>query len=182
MARSEMVKKYLETLNLHHRELDFSFLKDIVAQHVATFAFSSLGCQLNKDLPLDFKSLYQRIIIQQRGGYCFEHNGLLFEILKELGFSPKLFLARVLHNQNIHPGLTHRISIVEFEGRRYVLDVGFGFDGPRIPVLMSKVESSDGERIFRIAERQPGEHHMQVLKSGELLSVTINYKIPPHSS
>ncbi|MBT3234218.1 MAG: N-hydroxyarylamine O-acetyltransferase, partial [Calditrichaeota bacterium] len=29
-----------------------------------------------QDLPLDFESLHQRIVVQRRGGYCFEQNGL----------------------------------------------------------------------------------------------------------
>ena len=51
MERHEMVREYLETLSLNSRELDFAFLSDVVARHVATFAFSSVGCQLGKDLP-----------------------------------------------------------------------------------------------------------------------------------
>ncbi len=171
MERHEMVREYLETLSLHSRELDFAFLSDVVARHVATFAFSSVGCQLGKDLPLDFESLYQRIFIQRRGGYCFEQNGLLYGVLEELGFSPELFLARVIYNHDIHPGLTHRITMVEYEGRRYVLDVGFGPLGPRIPVPMSEIESNDGEKIFRIEERRPGEYHMQVFKDGDFFSL-----------
>lgn len=171
MGRLEMVQNYLETLNLHGRELDFVFLSDVVTRHVATFAFSSVGCQLGEDLPLDFESLYQRIVIQRRGGYCFEQNGLLYGVLEELGFSPKLFLARVIHNQDTHPGLTHRITMVEYEGQQYVLDVGFGFLGPRIPVPMSEIESNDGKKIFRIAERRPGEYHMQVFKDGDFFSL-----------
>lgn len=171
MERSEMVREYLRALSLHNRELDFTFLSDVVARHVATFAFSSLGCQLGEDLPLDFESLYQRIFIQRRGGYCFEQNGFLYEVLEELGFSPKLFLARVIYNQDIHPGLTHRITMVEYEGRCYVMDVGFGPLGPRIPVPMSEIESNDGEKIFRITERLPGEYHMQVFKEGDFFSL-----------
>ena len=171
MERPEMVQKYLQTLSLHGRELDFAFLNDVVTRHVATFAFSSVGCQLGEDLPLDFESLYQRIVIQRRGGYCFEQNGLLYGVLEELGFSPKLFLARVIHNNDTHPGLTHRITMVEYEGQQYVLDVGFGSLGPRIPVRMSEIESSDGEKIFRIAERRPGEYHMQVFKDGDFFSL-----------
>ncbi|MGI9569908.1 MAG: arylamine N-acetyltransferase, partial [Desulfobulbia bacterium] len=90
--RPEMVQTYLQSLGLYDRKLDFSFLNDVVARHVATFAFSSVGCQLREDLPLDFKSLYQRIFIQQRGGYCFEQNGFLYEILKELGFYQNFIL------------------------------------------------------------------------------------------
>ncbi len=126
MERRELVRGYLEALDLQDRELDRQFLNDVVARHVATFAFGSVGCRLGDELPLDFESLYQRIVVRRRGGYCFEQNGLLFGVLEELGFSPQLYLARVISNQDTHPGLTHRISMVEFDGLRYVLDVGFG--------------------------------------------------------
>ena len=171
MKRDEMLKDYLQLLDLHNHELDFTFLCDLVARHVAAYPFSSAGCQLGDDLPLDYESLYQRIIILRRGGYCFEHNGLLFEILKDLGLTPKLYLARVIHNQDIHPGLTHRISIIEYEGNQYVIDVGFGASGPRVPVLMSETESRDGDRFYRIAEVRPSEFHMQILKDGEFFSL-----------
>ena len=169
--RTEMVQTYLQSLGLAGHTLDFSFLSEVVARHVATFAFSSVGCQLGEDLPLDFKSLYQRIVIQQRGGYCFEQNGLLYEILKELGFTPNLYLARVIYNQDNHPGLTHRITMVEHEGMPYVLDVGFGPLGPRIPVPMSGDESNDRDKVFRIAEIRPGEYHMQVTIDGGFYSL-----------
>jgi N-hydroxyarylamine O-acetyltransferase len=171
VRRREMVRKYLQSLNLQECELDFRFLSTLVERHVATFAFSSVGCRLGEELPLDFESLFNRIVVRRRGGYCFEQNGLLYEVLEELGFSPELYLARVIYNQDSHPGLTHRISIVEHEGLRYVLDVGFGSLGPRIPVLMSESESNDGERAFRVAERKPGEYHMQVLKDGDFFSL-----------
>ena len=171
MERSEIVHKYLQELDLHGRSLDFDFLKDINTRHVATFPFSSLGCRLGDELPLDVKSLYQRIVLRRRGGYCFEQNGLMYEILEELGFSVKLYLARVIYNQNIHPGLTHRITMVEFEGKEYIFDVGFGADGPRVPVNMSKEETKDGDRIFRISEPRAGEFHMQVLKDGDFFSL-----------
>lgn len=165
-----MVDNYLRILNLHGRKLDIKFLNDVVRRHVATFAFSSVGCQLGNELPLDFESLYERIVIKRRGGYCFEQNGLLFEILEELGFSPKLYLGRVIHNKDTHPGLTHRMSMIEYDDQPYVLDVGFGFLGPSLPIPMSGVECNDG-RTFRIAERSPGEYHMQVVKEGEYYSL-----------
>lgn len=171
MERSEMVREYLQALGLDGRELDFGFLSDVVTRHVATFAFSSVGCRLGEDLPLDFESLFRRIVAQRRGGYCFEQNGLLYGVLEELGFSPKLYLARVIYNNDTHPGLTHRISMVENQGRQYVLDVGFGSLGPRIPVPMSEIESNDGEKIFRVSQRRSGEFHMQVIKDGDFFSL-----------
>ncbi|MCF8068851.1 MAG: arylamine N-acetyltransferase [Desulfobacterales bacterium] len=171
MKRSEMVQKYLQILGLNDRQPDFKFLNDIIERHVATFAFSSVGCRLGENLPLDFEALFQRIVVNRRGGYCFEQNGLLFGILEDLNFSPELYLARVIYNQDIHPGLTHRISVVTYEGQKYLLDAGFGSDGPRIPVSMSGSESNDGDKVFRIEECSAGEFHLQVFRDGDFFSL-----------
>ena len=101
-----------------------------------------------------------------------ERGEMVREYLQVLGLDGReLDLARVIYNQDTHPGLTHRISMVEYEGRRYLLDVGFGPLGPRIPVSMSAIESNDGDKIFRITERRPDEYHMQVLKEGDFFSL-----------
>lgn len=171
MKRNEMVQEYLQILGLEGRDRDFSLLGDLVTRHVATFAFSSVGCRLGDDLPIDFTSLFQRIVVRRRGGYCFEQNGLLFGILEELGYSPRLYLARVIYNQDTHPGLTHRISMVEHGGESYVMDVGFGPLGPRIPVPMSGAECKDGSKTFRVDRRPDGVLHLQVLQDGEFFSL-----------
>lgn len=170
-ACSRMIQDYLDILDLDGRKLDFSFLRELVSRHVALFPFSSVGCQLGDDLPLDMDSLYQRIVIKRRGGYCFEQNGFLYEVLEELGFSPKLYLARVIYNQDIHPGLTHRLTLVEYEDEQYVLDGGFGALGPAVPVPMSQKETHDRNTVFRVFEKQPGQYHMQVMKDGEFFSL-----------
>jgi len=171
MKRSEIAQQYLKALDLHNPKLDLKFLSNLTRRHVAIFAFSSVGCRLREDLPLDLNSLYQRIVVQRRGGYCFEQNGLLYEILEELGFSIQLYLARVIYNQTHHPGLTHRITVVELHGRKYITDVGFGSLGPRIPVLISENESKDDDRTFRVTEPRKGDFHMQVLKDGSFFSL-----------
>jgi N-hydroxyarylamine O-acetyltransferase len=171
MERAEVTAKYLQALGLEKRIPDSVFLCDMTQRHVAKFAFCSVGPRLGDDLPLSLESLYQRIVVQKRGGYCFEQNGLFYEVLEELGFTVKLYLCRVIHNQDIHPGLTHRITMVKLDGERYVADVGFGPMGPRMPVSMSKAETRDEHRVFRIAEPRTGEFHMQTLKDGEFYSL-----------
>jgi len=165
------VHEYLKVLELHDHEQGLGFLNEVVRRHVSAFSFSSVNCFLGEDLPLDFESLFNRIVVQRRGGYCFEQNGLLFEVLKELGYLPELYLARVIYNQDTHPGLTHRITIVEHEGQKYVLDVGFGPLGPRGPVLFSENETIDGDRRFRILDCHSGNYHMQVFKEGDFFSL-----------
>lgn len=167
MQRAEITGLYMQALGLQKGIPDFSLLSDIMQRHLACFAFCSVGPRLGEDLPLDLESLYQRIVVRQRGGYCFEQNSLIYEVLQELGFAVQLYLCRVIYNEDIHTGLTHRITLVELDGQRYVVDVGFGPQGPRKPVNMSKQESSEGDCVFRIAEPRSGEFHMQTLKQGE---------------
>lgn len=171
MQRAEIARHYVQALGLQPRSPDFSFLADIVRRHVATFAFCSVGPRLGDDLPLDLDSLYQRIVVRGRGGYCFEQNGLLYEMLEELGFSVALYLGRVIYNQDIHPGLTHRITLVAIDGGRYLVDVGFGPLGPKQPVDMAGEESRQDDRGFRVAEPRSGEFHLQTLNDGEPFSL-----------
>jgi len=171
MKRSDITDEYLQALDLTGSKPDLAFLSEITRRHAARFAFSSVGPMLGDDLPLDVESLYRRIIVNRRGGYCFEQNGFLFEMLQELGFEVSLYLARVIYNQDIHPGLTHRITLVKIDGERYIADVGFGPLGPQYPVSMSGKASHESFRIFRIEECHPGEFHMQTLKDGEFYSL-----------
>ena len=171
LTRAKLVKDYLAALELEATEPSLALLSEIIRRHVATFAFSSLGCRLGEELPLDFESLVDRIVYRRRGGYCFEQNGLLFEVLDELGFAPTLYLGRVIYNQDSHPGLTHRISTVELDGRTYLVDVGFGPKGPRIPVPLEGGNTPDGSKTFRVAEHITGELHLQVIKDGEYFSL-----------
>jgi N-hydroxyarylamine O-acetyltransferase len=158
-----LADRYLDVLGVADREPNAGLLAEITRRHVAEFPFASLGPRLGDDLPLDPLALFDRIVVRRRGGYCFEQNGLLFEVLAELGFSVRLQMARVIHNQDVHPGLTHRVTRVEAEGQEYVVDVGFGPMGPPLPVSMRADESEPVADRYRVHEPRPGEFHMQTV-------------------
>ena len=164
MQDINLADKYLKTLGLSRQEPTFEFLATICRNHAANFAFSSVGPLLGNELPLDTQSLFNRIVVNKRGGYCFEQNGLMYAMLGELGFTNRLYLARVIYNEDIHPPLTHRISMVEINDIQYVVDVGFGPLGPAQPVRMSTEETIDSYRTFRVSEAKPGIFHMQTRK------------------
>ncbi len=171
MTLTDITDKYIRVLGLQRSKSDLAFLKEITRCHAAKFAFSSVGPMLGDDLPLDIESLYQRIVVNRRGGYCFEQNGFLYAMLEELGFDVSLYLARVIYNEDIHPGLTHRITLVKIGEKRYIADVGFGPLGPQFPVCMSGEESHESFRIFRIRARHAGEFHMQTLRGSEFYTL-----------
>jgi N-hydroxyarylamine O-acetyltransferase len=174
MEPAALVDRYLAALDLQAGPPTRALLEQIVRRHVATFPFASIGPRLGDELPLAADALFDRIVVRRRGGYCFEQNGLLFAVLTELGYEPRLQLARVVHN-TVHepgdlPGLTHRISLVELDGVDHVVDVGFGPSGPPTSVPMPSdrdaLVESDDEWNFRVVAIGPGQFHLQCRRDG----------------
>jgi len=161
VERAEIVQQYLEVLDVTAGEPSFELLTTLTQRHIAMFAFSSIGVRLHDDLPLDLQSLFTRIVAGRRGGYCFEQNSLMFEVLQELGFEVDFKLARVIYGGDHLPGLTHRVTIATLDQHEYVIDVGFGPMGPPFPVPLRGQSIHSDDWTYRVHEPRPGEFHMQ---------------------
>jgi len=92
--RAAITDLYLQALGLPRQPPDLAYLAQITQRHVATLPFASIGPRLGNVLPLELPALYERLVLRQRGGYCFEQNALLFEVLEELGFAVTLAASR----------------------------------------------------------------------------------------
>jgi arylamine N-acetyltransferase len=72
-------------------------LQDLVTRHIRTIPFENLDPLLG--VPIDDLSpeaLTDKLVHRRRGGYCYEHNGLMGYVLAELGFQVRRFAARVV--------------------------------------------------------------------------------------
>ena len=165
MSHTRITDRYLGALGLGRTDPSLAFLREIIARHLSKFPFSSVGVWLGHDLPLDPESIARRVVEQGRGGYCFELNGLLYAVLEALGFSPRLCMARVMLDKSEPTGLTHRLTLVDLDGERYLVDGGFGPWGPRQPIGLSQAAVHEPGRAFRVAEPQAGEFHLQIAAS-----------------
>ncbi|MGB3202276.1 MAG: arylamine N-acetyltransferase [Nodosilinea sp.] len=103
-------------------------LQEIHLRHPQAIAFENLSSFLGQPVELDLPSLVQKLIYGDRGGYCFEQNGLLRSVLTTLGFQVTGLGARVLWNlppDTLTPR-SHMVLLVDLEGEPYIADVGFG--------------------------------------------------------
>jgi N-hydroxyarylamine O-acetyltransferase len=164
-----LLDRYLARVDIDAGPPSLSLLDRIVSKHLELFAFASVGPQLGDPLPLDPESLFDRIVVRRRGGYCFEQNALMFEILSGLGFEVTLVLARVLHDPASHPPLTHRFTAVDLDHERFLVDVGFGANCP--PRAVRFDPSNPGDGTYRIVEHEHGEFHLEHDKAGEYVSL-----------
>lgn len=96
------------------------------SSHLYNIPFENLDIHRGKEILLDESSLEKKIISGNRGGYCYELNGMFFLLLKELGFQAKMISARVNNGKGgWGPEFDHLAIIVEL-GDLWLADVGFG--------------------------------------------------------
>ena len=113
-------------------------LQDLQLRHVCTFAFESLSTLLHSPVPIDLPSIEQKVLLDGRGGYCFELNYLFLALLQALGFDARGLTGWVVMggSPDARTGRTHRLSLVTLDGVRYVTDVGFGGMVPSSPLQL----------------------------------------------
>ena len=163
MAFSE----YLNALSLEApQQANLAFLEALTERHIERFTFNNLAVLLHENLLLDRQTLLDKIVTRDIGGYCFEHNKLAYEALSEWGFNVRLVLARVINNNERPVPRTHRITLVNIEGRVYLMDVGFGATCPIKPLLLDHSDpQTAGFESFQITRNDQEEYELWQLRS-----------------
>jgi len=102
-------------------------LFDIHEAHSFTVPYENLEIMDRKPLSLAAESLYDKVVVRRRGGYCFELNGMFSWLLARLGYAPKEYFGRWVWREPLPiPMKRHRISKVIVGGTPYICDVGVG--------------------------------------------------------
>jgi N-hydroxyarylamine O-acetyltransferase len=93
--------------------------------HPLAIPFENIDSFLGQCPSLQAISVFNKLVTQRRGGYCFEHNQLLLRVLSRIGFQVRGLSARVILPDQIPPR-THMVLIVTLDDTEYLVDVGFG--------------------------------------------------------
>jgi arylamine N-acetyltransferase len=106
-------------------------LAALVAAHNRSIPFENLDPVMGKPvINLSAEALADKMVRRRRGGYCFEQNGLMADMLLQLGFGVDVLGGRVvwMHDGDELPARTHQALAVSVPGDdgRYLVDVGFG--------------------------------------------------------
>ena len=66
--------------------VSYKTLRDLHIAHALSVPFENLDVIWGKDLLLDKNSLFQKIVLNNRGGACCEINSLFAYLLEDMGF------------------------------------------------------------------------------------------------
>jgi N-hydroxyarylamine O-acetyltransferase len=124
------------------RDASLSTLRELHYLHPQAIPFENLDPLLKRPVKLDLASLQAKLVEGGRGGYCFEHNTLFANALRQLGFRVQEGTARVRWSvpAGVRTPRVHCMLFVEAEGEDYLADVGFGGNVLTAPL---KLESRD---------------------------------------
>lgn len=128
-----------------------SVLRDLHRQHLFTIPFENLDIPLKREIRLDLPQIYDKLVTQRRGGFCYEQNGLFYWALRGFGFDVQMLSARVARpNGGYGPEFDHMLLLVTIDGERWLADVGFG-DSFREPLqLDGDAPQADGGVEYRV--------------------------------
>ena len=148
----DKINRFLERIGMEGAQVShtLAFLARLQEQFVLTVPYENIDILEGKPISLSSDDIYEKIVQNGRGGYCFELNALLHLMLAEMGFTVRSAFARYLRGETAIPFRRHRIVIVTLDGKDYMMDVGVGQVAPRFPLLLETgIEQAQNGELYR---------------------------------
>ena len=132
---------------------DVQTLRGLHLSHMFHVPFENLNIRLKRPIHLTEETLWDKIVVQKRGGFCYELNGLFAWLLKQLGFDVMYLNARVYNREGqLGIDFDHLALLVQIpdQAGRWLVDVGFG-DSFHEPLdVEERGEQAQGLRSYQL--------------------------------
>ena len=120
------VDRFLERIGYSGpTEPTYSTLRTLQMAFLLEVPFENLDVHLGRQIRLTSKSIYEKVVLRRRGGFCYECNILFFDLLDALGFQVEYLSARMVKGDTVGPEYDHMVLLVTLE-HDYLVDVGNG--------------------------------------------------------
>lgn len=170
-APSAATTAYLDRIGVDARPAGLDGLRRLVRAHVATIPFENLDPFTGREPPTDGAGVAAKLVGRRRGGWCFEHNRLLHDVLHDLGYRVTPLVARVrlgLGDDDPATARTQRLTLVETDEGTVTADVGFGSTVPVTPLrLVTGTVQPTAHGSYRYRRGEHGTWVLQRRGSGD---------------
>ncbi len=143
MLTNQQFQSYCQGVRLDYAQYSnripsLDVLTQFQQAQLISYPFQSLSTVLREPIQLEDEIVFQKIVMDQRGGYCYELNGLFQSVLRYLGFDVETLSAYIVHDNNpaLPKAKTHTLLKVNLNQQDYLVDVGFGGLVPTIPLKL----------------------------------------------
>lgn len=127
LLTDNFVRQYLQRINYTDSlEPTINTLNQLQIAHLYAVPFENLSIHLQQPIQLSYTSLANKIIQQNRGGFCYELNGLFSLLLQHLGFKVTLLSAQVAREDGTFGREFGHLTLLVHDLDNWLVDVGFG--------------------------------------------------------
>jgi len=175
---------YLE--RIHYSDAikpDIRTLGKLQLAHMQSVPFENLDIGLHRTIEIYEQAIWNKLIVNKRGGFCYELNGLFAWLLKQIGFGVTYLNARDYHEADNTFGIDfdHLVLMVHIPNAstRWLVDVGWG-DTFTQPLNIDTTEwQQQGLRSYRLEPFRDG-YQLWQMGDGDKIERQYYFDLTPH--
>ncbi|EEL69792.1 arylamine N-acetyltransferase family protein [Bacillus mycoides] len=171
---TDFQKQFFARLNIEEKhKVSFEDLPNIMYAMAQSVPFENLNILENNFKEISKENLKEKILINNRGGLCYELNPAMYYLLKDSKFDVHLVSGTVYNAANsiwaVDSG--HIATVLQHHNELYLIEVGFGSYLPLSPVPFSGeiVHSVTGDYRIRKETTEKGNYILEMRKNNEFL-------------
>lgn len=190
MENNLSVRKYLERIN-YTGSLDATAENLALLQkaHLMSVPYENLDLYCGRETTLSIEDIYNKVVNQRRGGYCFELNGIFGWLLRQLGYRTEEYFGRWLMGEPLTvPMRRHRVIKVFTDKGCYLGDVGVGRRSPLTPLKFADDEPQMREGanyrmvndpvLYKVVQIERPEGYVSMFSFDEAPQENIDFTYP----
>ncbi len=172
---------YLNRIEVEKEEPSLAFLRKLHKAHLLNIPFENLDIHYGQKIILDYQKVFKKVVERGRGGFCYELNGLFYQLLLNLGFKCHLISGRVKSKETAEFGreFDHMITLVFDQDEPWLVDVGFGegFNEPK-KVEINTVKM-DYTKYWRMTQDPDENYLLQVSNDASHFTTVYQFDLVP---
>lgn len=168
-AENFVLQKYFDRIGFNAiATAGIATVAEIMRCQLFTVPFENLDVQAGKVVSLLPEEIVEKIVERNRGGYCYEVNGIFAMALQSLGIPYQFVAARPMFYPVRRPK-THMAIVLKVDGEEWLCDLGFGSYGIRAPIRLNWVDTEIKQDFdtFMLSKTNDREYLLKALVEGE---------------
>ena len=150
------IQRYFERIGFTGRaEPTYACLTELHRRQAFSIPYDTLDLQLGRMHDRNIKRIFEKTVINRRGGWCYETHELFHWVLRTIGFNARIVTAAIHREQfgDVRRG-NHTAILVDVD-QTYLADLGLG-DGIRDPIPLAEGVYHQNGLDFRLEKTTDG--------------------------
>lgn len=165
---TDLQKYFFSRLQMSPKDVQFNDLHEILLQMGHMLPYENIDVMERDFREISRTNIQEKLLLNNRGGLCYELNSLLYYFLNDCGFDVYRVAGTVydLSGDKWKPDDGHVIIILKHEGQKYIIDGGFASHLPLYPVPFSDevISSQTGKYRIRKQDTEKGTYLLEMRK------------------